>query len=298
MGLDGGTFASRTDLLRRASWRLSQSDGGAHRSTRGGQLGVSDALASAGLERRNRQQEQFDGFSSCTLSGAAFPSRPGPKVIVACSLGQLYLRDAVVEYLTKSGQFREGMCDTVELTAAFGHIQRLRDVFEVQLKPNPEWFTSFDEASAAQSRAGPWRCPIDEEVSTNGQHAFVALRPCGHVMREKVALACARTGSSRRPMACASTSADAAIDAGAAATSAASSARLSDGISSIQNRSWDCPVCAAAVEVTVRLLCDDDDVIDKVRRSLVAKGEEKKASNAGKRKRPDTEPHRAERGEH
>jgi hypothetical protein len=99
-------------------------------------------------------------------------------------------------------------------------------------------------------------------------------------------------------MACASTSADAAIDAGAAATSAASSARLSDGISSIQNRSWDCPVCAAAVEVTVRLLCDDDDVIDKVRRTLVAKGEEKKASNAGKRKRPDTEPHRAERGEH
>jgi hypothetical protein len=98
-------------------------------------------------------------------------------------------------------------------------------------------------------------------------------------------------------MACASTSADAAIDAGAAATSAASSARLSDGISSIQNRSWDCPVCAAAVEVTVRLLCDDDDVIDKVR-TLVAKGEEKKASNAGKRKRPDTEPHRAERGEH
>jgi hypothetical protein len=48
----------------------------------------------------------------------------------------------------------------------------------------------------------------------------------------------------------------------------------------------------------VRLFCDDDDVIDKVRRTLVAKGEEKKASNAGKRKRPDTEPHRAERGEH
>ena len=47
MGLDGGTIATRTDLLRRASWRLANSDGGAQRSTRGGQL-TADGAPSAG----------------------------------------------------------------------------------------------------------------------------------------------------------------------------------------------------------------------------------------------------------
>ena len=36
MGLDGGTYVSRTDVLRRQSWALAQADGGANRSTRGG----------------------------------------------------------------------------------------------------------------------------------------------------------------------------------------------------------------------------------------------------------------------
>lgn len=41
MGLDGGTYVSRTDVLRRQSWALAQADGGANRSTRGG--AVSDS---------------------------------------------------------------------------------------------------------------------------------------------------------------------------------------------------------------------------------------------------------------
>ena len=108
MGLDGGTIATRTDLLRGASWRLANHDGGAHRSTRGCQL--SDpraALASvAGVEGAlSRQQVAVDGFEACSLSGSRFPSAPTVGAVVACGLGRLYLRDAVIEYISRSGQF-------------------------------------------------------------------------------------------------------------------------------------------------------------------------------------------------
>ena len=72
-GLDGGTIATRTDLLRRSSWRLANNDGGAQRSTRGGQLTAVGALNSAGVERRDIHADAVDAFSNCALSGAARP---------------------------------------------------------------------------------------------------------------------------------------------------------------------------------------------------------------------------------
>ena len=47
----------------------------------------------------------------------------------ASSDHEVYLRTAVVEFLTAHGQFAEGMCDVAALQAACGHIERLRDVF-------------------------------------------------------------------------------------------------------------------------------------------------------------------------
>ena len=114
MGLDGGTLATRTDLLRRASWRLANHDGGSHRSTRGGQL--SDPRAALAVaERRDRNEDVADGFDTCAVSGTRFPFTPEHGAIVACALGRLYLRDAIVEYLTKSGQFADGLGDTARL---------------------------------------------------------------------------------------------------------------------------------------------------------------------------------------
>ena len=55
-------------------------------------------------------------------------------MIVACSLGRLYLHDAVVEYLSRSGQFAPEAGNVAVLDETCGHIERLRDVFPVVLE--------------------------------------------------------------------------------------------------------------------------------------------------------------------
>ena len=267
MGLDGGTVATRSDLLRRSSWRLANSDDGARRSTRGGQLCVDDALASSGVERFSRQAEIADAFSLCALSGAAFPPTPKPGSIVADAIGNLLLRDAVIEFLSKSGQFRPGMCDTAALEATFGHIERLRSVFAVTLAPNPSLARSG--SSHDTSRAGMWRCPISE-ASTNGSSgAFVALRPCGHVLRERVAVECA--SSAARPTSAASVS----------------SASMDDGISAVQGGRWDCPCCGAPCEVLVRLV-PAPHIAERVRLALHVERDARRVRKAEKRKRGES----------
>lgn len=106
MGLDGGTIATRSDILRGQSWRLANADGGSVRSTRGGQLGAVAATSAAGHERHNKVQGERDSWATCALSGATLlREQGGAATIVGCALGRLYLRDAVVEWLTGSGQF-------------------------------------------------------------------------------------------------------------------------------------------------------------------------------------------------
>lgn len=272
MGLDGGTLATRSDLLRRSSWRLTHSDGGASRSTRGGQLGASDALATSGLETRNRRQEAVDAWATCALSGTFLPAAPLPGAIVSCALGQLYLRDSVVEFLTKTGQFQPGMCNPAALEETFGHIERLRDVFSVTLQPNlarnqaGAALAAADSShgSASKECVGPWCCPVDQVISTNGQHAFVALRPCGHVIRERLALELSKMG-------------------GPKPAAAAGASTIGDGVSRIQGGMWACPACNAAVEVTVKLLPPAADC-SRLRESLKA---EREARRERKRKRKD-----------
>ncbi|KAL1524973.1 hypothetical protein AB1Y20_019849 [Prymnesium parvum] len=269
MGLDGGTICTRTDLLRGASWRLANHDGGAHRSTRGGQLSDPRAALSSVAGREtpaSRQQSAVDAFDTCALSGVRLPARPAEGAVVACALGRLYLRDRVVEFLARSGQFAAEAGDVGTLAAAFSHLQRLRDVFPVVLEPNPERARSSMSASEAgggsQFVPGPWLCPVDRAVETNGQHPFVALRPCGHVMREQVARECAR------------------------AVKEAPHGRVgaSDGVSTIEGARWGCPVCSMPVEVTVRLFPPAAEA-EAVRKSLKKQRDEKAARQQKKQKR-------------
>lgn len=183
MGLDGGTIPTRSDILRGQSWRLANSDSGAQRSTRGGQLTATGALHTAGVERRDRRQEAADGWAVCALACTTLPTRPAPGSIVACELGNLYLRDSVIEFLGKSGQFGSEHCDRSALNREFGHIERLKNVFPVVLEP------------AAPPATAGWCCPLDRAILTSGPHAFAAALPCGHVMREACLALCARSAA-------------------------------------------------------------------------------------------------------
>lgn len=291
MGLDGGTIATRTDLLRRSSWRLANADGGNQRSTRGGQLTAVGATSAAGVEQRDRRAEARDGVSTCALSGVPLPAAPAPGEVVACCLGNLYHRNAVVEYLTKHGQFAPDMCDTATLDATFGHIARLRDVFGVTLSPNPQRaaVVAESEGGSGDSLVGAYVCPVDQHVSTNGQHAFVALRPCGHVVREKVAQACGARLSNPHPApgpsgagAAASSSGCSSVDPAPAPAPAATRAPASDGITTIQGGAWGCPICSAAVEVSVRLM-PPADVCEVARAALAVEREARQERKKRKR---------------
>ena len=140
------------------------------------------------------------------------------------------------------------MCDMAALEAACGHIERLRDVFPLTLTP-----------SGDTSAAGPWRCPVDRDVSTNGQHHFCALRPCGHVVRERVALELSKAAGAK-------------------------SSAPSDGISSIEGAAYGCPVCAAPVEVRVRLLAAAAET-EKVRETLRAERDARHAKKAERKRK-------------
>ncbi|GLC35862.1 hypothetical protein PLESTM_000376500 [Pleodorina starrii] len=201
MGLDGGTIVSRSDVLRGQSWRVAQND--TSRSTRGGNVSrVPQEAADKALERST-------AWSTCALSSQ--PLRPP---IVACGLGRLYNKDALLQFLlAKRGrvsQPEELLQYANQLRVAAGgldHINSLKDVLEVHLhrddnsgsgsgplasdrnnqppsSSNPS--TSAPAAAAAKTAgeaAAPFVCPIT--LLPCDRHPCSALRPCGHVLSNR-----------------------------------------------------------------------------------------------------------------
>jgi hypothetical protein len=94
MGLDGGTIATRSDILRRQSRRVNEGD--TSRSTRGG-----NAAGPIPEDAREAERRQA-AWTSCPLSG-----EPLAHPLVADPLGTLYNKAAVVEFLlARKGKVR------------------------------------------------------------------------------------------------------------------------------------------------------------------------------------------------
>ena len=204
MGLDGGTIVTRTDVLRGSSWRLANQDDGRQRSTRGGQLTATGALLRDAVADRDAA---YNRWSCCALSGRSLVA-PGTHV-VADQLGQLFERNAVVEFLTSTGQFGSEYCDRAALTATLGHIARLRDVFAVTL-------TRAHGDAAAKAEGAPWCCAVDPATETNGRHVRRA-----HAVRPRRRRAGVEGGGRRRACPVCSAAAAAAVALFSAAETAA-----------------------------------------------------------------------------
>ena len=189
MGLDGGTVISRTDVLRGASWDLAQAD--ASTSTRGGQLsshrrhGASRALPPS-VVRETR-------WRVCALSGAPLSPARG---VVACALGRLYDREtALTHVLTRHGVFTSeeatyAYANRLNSSGAIGDASHLRarsDFFEVRLA----------RAADATEETPEFECPATGARCGRSAVAFVALRPCGHVVSEKAAREAAKAAAVR-----------------------------------------------------------------------------------------------------
>ncbi|EXX71425.1 DUF602-domain-containing protein [Rhizophagus irregularis] len=99
--------------------------------------------------------------------------------VVACALGKLYNKDAIIEYLLNKNAYGDGdiICS---------HISNLKDVKPLKLAANPA-FKETTGASIAhfdQGMVSRFVCPITLK-EMNGKLKFVYLNTCGCVFSEQ-----------------------------------------------------------------------------------------------------------------
>ncbi|KAF9945626.1 hypothetical protein BGZ70_003716 [Mortierella alpina] len=111
---------------------------------------------------------------SCALSKKALVTP-----VVACGLGKLYNRDAILEFLLDRTAYGDGdqICK---------HIKSLKDVVTLQLEPNPSFSESHSPSltNHDQEPVARYVCPITMK-EMNGKHRFVYLDTCGCVLSEQ-----------------------------------------------------------------------------------------------------------------
>ncbi|XP_066479172.1 replication termination factor 2 isoform X2 [Tiliqua scincoides] len=147
MGCDGGTIPKRHELVK----------------------------GPRKVEKVDKNAELVAQWYYCTLSQEKL-SRP----IVACELGRLYNKDAIIEFLLDKSS------DKVLVEAA-SHIKSIKNVIELNLTDNPAWTgdkgnTKGDKYDDIQSAR--FICPI-VGLEMNGRHRFCFLRNCGCVFSER-----------------------------------------------------------------------------------------------------------------
>ncbi|KAI0668596.1 Rtf2 RING-finger-domain-containing protein [Trametes maxima] len=144
MGNDGGSIPDRRDLVR----------------------------TKAKAEQADKANQVRAMWFFCALS-----KRPLQEPIVSCSLGKLYNKDALLEFLLDRTSFGDGeeIC---------GHIRSLKDVKVLKLTPNPaKTPTSSSSSSSSNPTHAPFVCPLNFK-EMNGVQPFVYLSPCGCVFSQ------------------------------------------------------------------------------------------------------------------
>ncbi|KAJ8401303.1 hypothetical protein AAFF_G00385340, partial [Aldrovandia affinis] len=147
MGCDGGTIPKRHELVK----------------------------GPKKIEKVDKNAELIARWSYCALSQEKL-RRP----IVACELGRLFNKDAVIEYLLDKSAERPN-------TEVVVHIRGIKDVTELNLTDNPAW-----EGERANSKGDRYEdlhramfiCPV-VGLEMNGKHKFNFLRTCGCVFSER-----------------------------------------------------------------------------------------------------------------
>lgn len=176
MGLDGGTYITRSDVLRRQSWALAQQD--TSRSTRGGNATTATPPSSEADQQSRRAMQ----WSTCTLSG-----QPLRTEVVADYLGALYNREAVLEFLLmRSGILADDDSEhryanmLRQAEAALSHLRTKKDIFTVHLLAD-----SGPAAAMSKQAAEPaiYECPL-QHVRCDMQQ-FSALSSCGHIFSDR-----------------------------------------------------------------------------------------------------------------
>ncbi|XP_004585973.2 replication termination factor 2 [Ochotona princeps] len=147
MGCDGGTIPKRHELVK----------------------------GPKKVEKVDKDAELVAQWNYCTLSQEIL-RRP----IVACELGRLYNKDAVIEFLLDKSAEKA-------LGKAASHIKSMKHVTELKLSDNPAW--EGDKASTRGDKHDDLQrarfiCPV-VGLQMSGRHRFCFLRCCGCVFSER-----------------------------------------------------------------------------------------------------------------
>uniref|UniRef100_A0A2K6UL45 Replication termination factor 2 n=1 Tax=Saimiri boliviensis boliviensis TaxID=39432 RepID=A0A2K6UL45_SAIBB len=177
MGCDGGTIPKRHELVK-----------GPKKVEKVWHFKNGKEWCSLRSERKSRNWKEWDmeydvdkdaelvaQWNYCTLSQEIL-RRP----IVACELGRLYNKDAVIEFLLDKSAEKA-------LGKAASHIKSIKNVTELKLSDNPAWEgdkgnTKGDKHDDLQRAR--FICPV-VGLEMNGRHRFCFLRCCGCVFSER-----------------------------------------------------------------------------------------------------------------
>lgn len=182
MGLDGGTTATRADILRGSSWELNVAD--ASTSTRGGH--VRDGASSAREREREVDSVAFRRarWTSCALTGRRLSASRG---VVACRRGRLYDKEAALEFvLARRGAYTgenqvhsfANVTNDARKARATAHLRKRKDLFDVRAA-NRDGGGSEDDDFAPE-------CPVLGLVADGRtKETFVAAHPCGCIVSKR-----------------------------------------------------------------------------------------------------------------
>lgn len=126
-------------------------------------------------EQKDRDAELASKWKHCALSQERLR-----KPIVACPLGRLYNKEAIIKFLLDKDESGKRVA---------GHVRSLKDVVELKLtekQPEDQVRSNRVEQSGqlVELAESPYICPV-VGLEMNGKYKFVYFRSCGCVLSER-----------------------------------------------------------------------------------------------------------------
>jgi len=142
----------------------------------GGTIPTRDELVK--LKKKPEQRDK-DGHRLYKWQHCAISQEPLRKKVVACEMGRLYNKESVIELLLNK--------DRSNAPANTEHLEKLKDVVELQLTVNPAFDKkkkSVGDGMYNDALISPWICPITG-LEMNGRFKFVFSFTNGKVVAER-----------------------------------------------------------------------------------------------------------------
>ena len=106
------------------------------------------------FSQKDKDSERLYRWRHCALT-----QEPLDKPVVACELGRLYNKEAIIEKLLNAKSEGTSQDNLAE------HIKSLKDIKELQLEPNPAFKdkASVGDGGYVETSISPWICPLTRD---------------------------------------------------------------------------------------------------------------------------------------